>query len=43
MECDEYEEWLVNNNPDDPEVQALKCISATAIVCPNEDCRAIYD
>jgi hypothetical protein len=42
MECGEYEEWLIENDPEDPDVQALKYLSATAIVCPKEDCQAIY-
>ncbi|CAF1364214.1 unnamed protein product [Adineta ricciae] len=40
MNCDEYTEWLIENDPDDETVRALKIISDTAIVCPK--CEHIY-
>lgn len=43
MNCDEYEEWLVDNDPDDPTVQVLQLIKDTGFACPNENCSAIYD
>jgi hypothetical protein len=43
MQCNEYKEWLIDNDPDDPDVQALNYLSANGIVCPNEKCKAIYE
>ncbi|CAF0734969.1 unnamed protein product [Adineta steineri] len=42
MTCEKYEEWLINNDPDDPTVQAYKYLSESGIKCPNENCSAIY-
>ncbi|CAF0776980.1 unnamed protein product [Rotaria sordida] len=42
MSCSEYEEWLADNDPEDPNVQTLKYLSRTAIVCPNSNCQCIY-
>ena len=40
MNCDEYTEWLIENDPDDETVRALNFIRRTAIVCPK--CEHIY-
>jgi hypothetical protein len=43
MTCEEYGEWLKDNDTDDPEVQLLKYLSTAGMVCPNEKCGVIYE
>ncbi|CAF3343835.1 unnamed protein product [Rotaria socialis] len=43
MQCDEYDEWLTDNDPDDPSVQALNLIRETGFQCPNSACQNIFD
>jgi hypothetical protein len=43
MTCEEYAEWLKDNDPDDPEVQLIKYLNTTVIICPNERCQTIYE
>ncbi|CAF0811038.1 unnamed protein product [Rotaria sp. Silwood1] len=43
MSCDAYAEWLIDNDPDDPNVQILKYLSKTGIACPNPNCQSIYE
>jgi len=43
MTCEEYAEWLNDNDPDDPEVQLRKYLNTAGMVCPNERCQAIYE
>jgi hypothetical protein len=42
MECDEYQEWLIENDPDDIYVQLFKCLNINGgIECPN--CGNVYE
>jgi len=43
MNCDEYAEWLRENDPDDPEVQLLKYLNTAGMVCPREGCHAVFE
>jgi hypothetical protein len=42
MTCDEYMEWLIDNDPTNDEVQVLKFLRTDGIVCPNKDCQEVY-
>jgi hypothetical protein len=42
MDCEKYAEWLEDNDPNDSEVQFTKYLNANGIMCPNEQCKAIY-
>ncbi|CAF1251018.1 unnamed protein product [Rotaria sordida] len=43
MSCEQYAEWLIDNDPDDPEVQLTKYLNTAGMVCPNDRCKAIYE
>ncbi|CAF4044021.1 unnamed protein product [Rotaria sp. Silwood2] len=43
LSCDQYAEWLIDNDPDDPNVQIFKYLSETGIACPNPACQLIFD
>ena len=43
MNCDQYAEWLVENDPDNPDVQAFEAVRGNMIVCPNRQCGEVYD
>ncbi|CAF3657312.1 unnamed protein product [Rotaria sordida] len=38
MSCEQYAEWLTDNDPDDPEVQLTKYLNTAGMVCPRADC-----
>ncbi|CAF4929174.1 unnamed protein product [Rotaria sp. Silwood1] len=41
--CEQYADWLTDNDPDDPEVQLTKYLNTAGMVCPNDQCKAIYE
>ncbi|CAF1348064.1 unnamed protein product [Rotaria magnacalcarata] len=41
--CEQYAKWLLDNDPDDPEVQFLKYLNTAGMMCPNEQCKAVYE
>ncbi|CAF3298632.1 unnamed protein product [Rotaria socialis] len=41
--CEQYVKWLLDNDPDDPEVQFLKYLNTAGMMCPNEQCKAVYE
>jgi hypothetical protein len=44
MECDEYLEWLIINDPEDIDVQLFACLNINGgIKCPKPSCPAVYD
>jgi hypothetical protein len=43
MNCNDYTDWLIDNDSDSEEVLALKLLSKTGIMCPNKTCQEIYD
>jgi hypothetical protein len=43
LTCDQYADWLRDNDPDDADVQLLKYLNTAGMVCPNETCRAVYE
>ena len=43
MGCDEYAEWLVENDPNDPQVQLIKYLNTAGMICPNEKCHAVFE
>jgi hypothetical protein len=43
MDCEEYSEWLENNDPDDPKTQLIRCLNTSCTMCPNKQCGAVYE
>jgi hypothetical protein len=43
VSCELYADWLRDNDPDDPEVQLTKYLNTAGMVCPNQQCKAIYE
>ncbi|CAF3815432.1 unnamed protein product, partial [Adineta steineri] len=43
LTCEQYADWLRENDPDDPEVQLTKYLNTAGMICPNEQCKAIYE
>ena len=43
MNCEDYAEWLAENDPDDPEVQLMKYLRTAGMQCPNPACNCIYE
>lgn len=42
MTCERYAEWLINEDPDNPEVQTMKMLRETGLSCPNPKCGQIF-
>ncbi|UJR09583.1 hypothetical protein I4U23_013818 [Adineta vaga] len=43
ISCEAYGEWLRENDPDDPEVQLMKYLDTAGMMCPNGQCKQIYE
>ena len=43
MDCNEYAEWLIDNDPDDEHTKFIKYLNASGIACPNKDCQMIFE
>ncbi|CAF1129583.1 unnamed protein product [Adineta ricciae] len=41
--CEQYTDWLKDNDPDDPEVQLMQYLNTAGMICPNEQCKAVYE
>ncbi|UJR36518.1 hypothetical protein I4U23_029239 [Adineta vaga] len=42
-DCDEYNEWLIDHDPEDEGVRTILYLRDTAIVCPNKECGTICE
>jgi hypothetical protein len=42
-DCEQYADWLKDNDPDDPEVQLTKYLNTAGMMCPNEKCKGVYE
>jgi hypothetical protein len=41
MTCDEYAEWLIHDDPENPDNLALSFLGSNMILCPS--CREIFE
>ena len=41
--CDQYAEWLYENDPNDPQVQLMNYLNTAGMVCPNEACGQVFE
>jgi len=43
IECNAYEDWLADNDPDDPDVQLSNYLRTAGMICPNDQCQQIFE
>lgn len=43
ISCDDYADWLADNDPDDPQVQLNRYLETAGIACPNPECQEVFE